>query len=348
MLAIKDRKPTWEIASVWNDLADVVEKRTPMPRDYLWASELGSSDIDLYLKLTGVEPSNGFDSRAQRKFNAGLFWEWFIVSIFKRLGYEVGTQERVEYTPENGLKITGKIDMLIGGTANREQMQSYKKVLRELDFPERYLNILDQMEEMLIQKYGTTPLKKIPFEIKSASAFMYDAQYKFGEPASNHALQDYHYVMATGCDEGAVFYVSKDDARVTQIPIWADDENVRKEYISKSQRMKYYLDNNIMPEREKLIIWDEAKGRFSDNWNVKYSDYLTKLYGFEHETEYSDAFKSKIASWNRVIGRMKKGETMTKSNLGYIEEIKLEFPNFEELVAKANPVEEETAETGAE
>jgi hypothetical protein len=69
-------------------------------------------------------------------------------------------------------------------------------------------------------------------------------------------------------------------------------------------------------------MFDHAKGRFSDNWNVKYSAYLTYLYGFEHESMYQDAIKSTVSAWNRVLGRIVRGERMTDKNLAYIEEIK--------------------------
>ena len=92
-----------------------------------------------------------------------------------------------------------------------------------------------------------------------------------------------------------------------------------------------------------LIIFDESKGKFTDNWNIKYSSYLTYLYGFEHESAYQDEFKSKVSSWNRVVGRIKRGDKMTANNLAYIEEIKAQFPNWEEIVNNFKP--EETGES---
>ena len=75
-ITIRDRQPTWSFSGNWNLALDRVERSQVKPRDYMWASQLGGSLVDIYLALTGVEKSNDFDLRAKRKFDAGVFWEW--------------------------------------------------------------------------------------------------------------------------------------------------------------------------------------------------------------------------------------------------------------------------------
>ena len=347
MLGIKDREPTWSVAQLWNEILDRVDEREATPRDYLWASELGLSDIDIYLRLNGVAPSNAFDSRAKRKFDAGIQWEWVAEIVFRRLGLMLEREMPIKFKiDDDSLEVSGRADIRVGGKINQQQIQEITKALELVGFPGHYTAALAEMEKIILEKYGESIFKERLMEVKSASAYMYDAQYKYGEPAMNHALQCYHYVRGTGIDEGAVFYISKDDSRLSEIPIWVDDPILKEAYESKIKRITYHYKNQIEPEREKLIIWDEDKGRFSDNWNVKYSSYLTFLYGFNHESEYTDAFKSKIASWNRVVGRVKRGDNMTKSNLEYLEEMKKDFPNVEELIAnsRSDSPDEEPAE----
>ena len=62
----------WTLSKIWNESIDQKEEKPVVARNRLWASELGKSDIDLYWKLQGEQPSNPFDARAKRKFEAGF------------------------------------------------------------------------------------------------------------------------------------------------------------------------------------------------------------------------------------------------------------------------------------
>ena len=48
----------WSFSQVWNKSLEEREERLLMPRDYLWASELGKSAIDVWLRLKGTKPTN--------------------------------------------------------------------------------------------------------------------------------------------------------------------------------------------------------------------------------------------------------------------------------------------------
>ena len=331
-----NKSATWTFVGGWNVSLDEMEKRKAWEHDYLWASQLGSSLVDIYLNLMGVEPSNAFDNRAKRKFDAGVMWEWIATLVAKRAGIYLSSQDKVEYQAEGGLKVTGKLDLKIGGQRNTEMIRDMRGALKIIEFPDVFVKAMETVEK---QMNFDTVLPERVIEVKSSSAFMYDAQYKFGVPAENHALQCLHYLLSTGIDEGAVLYISKDDARMTEIPIWRNDELLNAKYLEVVTLAKRYYDKKEQPPLEPLIIFDESKGKFTDNWNIKYSSYLTYLYGFEHESAYQDEFKSKVSSWNRVVGRIKRGDKMTASNLAYIEEIKAQFPNWEEIVNNFKPEE---------
>lgn len=323
------RKPTWTFTGGWNASLDEVERFGAYPRDYLWASQLGNSQVDIFLALMGNEPSNPFDSRAKRKFDAGVLWEWIAEMVAKRSGIFISKQDAVSYQHPDGLRVSGKLDLKVGGVRNLEQIKKMEDALEVIGLPERFVQAMKTVEKNM---NFTTDLPVRVLEVKSSSAYMYDAQYKFGIPAENHALQCLHYLLATDIEEGAVLYISKDDARMTEIPIWRDDELLNEKYKEVVTLAKRYYDKKEQPPVEPTIVFDYGKGKFTDNWNIKYSAYLTYLYGFETEGDYQDAFKSKTASWNRVLGRIVRGEKMTESNLNYINEIKAEFPNFDEIV----------------
>src|SRR6185295_1528178 len=77
---------SWGFAGVWNQSLTVRQERPLVPRDYVWASEIGGSMIDRYLKMQGVQPSNAPNLRSLRKFQAGDIWEWLCALVLKRAG----------------------------------------------------------------------------------------------------------------------------------------------------------------------------------------------------------------------------------------------------------------------
>lgn len=323
------RTPSWTFTGAWNATLDKVDRFSAFKHDYLWASMLGNSQVDISLALAGVEPSNPFDSRAKRKFDAGVMWEWIAELVAKRAGLFISSQDKVEFQLPGMLKVTGKLDLKLGGVRNLEQMKRMESALEIISFPDRFVKAMQEVERAF---NFDTDLPVRVLEVKSSSAFMYDAQYKEGIPSENHALQCLHYLLSTGIEEGAVLYISKDDSRMTEIPVWRDDETLNAKYKEILRLATHYYTTKTKPEIEPLIQFSYDQGRFTDNWNIKYSGYLTMLYGFEVEGDYQDSVKSKVASWNRVFGRVKRGEKMTANNLGYLNEIKAEFPNFDELV----------------
>jgi len=323
------RKSTWTFTGGWNASLDQMRKDNPWEHNYLYASQLGNSQIDIFLNLMGTETSNGFDVRAKRKFDAGVMWEWIVTMVAKRAGIYLSSQDKVKYQIEGGLEVSGKLDLKVGGLRNMEMIQEMDKALEIISLPEVFIKAMKNVESSM--NFETVLPTRI-IEVKSSSAFMYEAQYKYGIPAENHALQCLHYLLATKLEEGAVLYISKDDARMCEIPIWRDDNLLNEKYKEIVTLAKMYYDKKERPPLEPMIIFDCDKGKFTDNWNIKYSAYLTYLYGFEVEGDYQDVFKSKVGSWNRVVGRIKRGEKMTASNLQYIDEIKVEFSNFDEIV----------------
>lgn len=323
------RKATWSFVGGWNASLEETESWGAYERDNAWASELGKSLIDVWLTMGGVEASNPFSNRAKRKFDAGVMWEWIVELVAKRAGIFISKQDRVVYQTQNGVKVTGKLDLLVGGKRNQEMIQKMQEALEVVSLPERFIKAMANVERKMNFEFE---LPERVLEVKSSSAYMYDAQYKVGIPSESHALQCLHYLLGTKHDEGAVLYISKDDARMIEIPVWRDDDLLNRKYEEVTALIKKYRDNKERPPKEPLIVFDYDQGRFTDNWNIKYSAYLTYLYGFETESDYRDEVENKIAAWNRVLGRVTKGKRMTDSNLEYIEEIKSEFPGFDDIV----------------
>lgn len=327
-----DRKPTWTFTGAWNVSLDEMQRREARPRDYIYASELGKSYIDVWLALQGIEPSNPFDTRAKRKFDAGVFWEWVVELVARRAGIFIDRQQRVEHKTKGNLKVVGYLDLVVGGKRDVEMIKQMDEALKIIKLPKRFTQAIATVEKKMNFK---TELPARVLEVKSSSAYMYDSQYKYGIPSENHALQCYHYLLGSGLNEGAVVYISKDDSRMTEIPIFRDDKELKAKYEKVVSDITRYYKDGTQPPLEPEIVFDEEKGKFTDNWNIKYSAYLTKLYGYETEGDYQDKYKSKIARWNRVLGRIVRGDNMTDHNKDVIKEIKAEFPKYNEIIKTA-------------
>jgi hypothetical protein len=75
------------------------------------------------------------------------------------------------------------------------------------------------------------------------------------------------------------------------------------------------------PPKEQPIVFEKETERFSKNFNVAYSPYLTRNYGFKDQAEFDDKYDGISDRWNRVIGRIRDKKEMTDNNLAAISEM---------------------------
>jgi len=337
-----DNNLKWSIAQVWNAALENGKTRELKQRDYMWASELGGSYIDRYLKMKAVEPTNPPNARSLRKFEAGNIMEWVVGLVLKRAGVYKDTQEWVAHQYPNLLKVTGRLDFLAGGEVDWVKAKAEISVLELPDFFNRATsNIL----EYLSKEYPTG-LENIVIEVKSCSSFMFERYEKIGADI-HHQLQAFHYLKSKGLPEAHIVYISRDDLRILEFGVF-NPSPIEDIYKADIQKMTDIIIQGKDPDKEPLIIFDEAVGKFSKNWKVEYSNYLTLLYGFKEPMDYAKPYASIVGSWNRVLGRCIKGDKMTPANLKIIAEAKLLFPDWDKYVATAKAkgvsVEEETPE----
>lgn len=326
----------WTFSQVWNKSLEEREERPMRKRNNLWASELGKSPVDIYLKMRGEVPTNPPNARSLRKFEAGNIWEWIVGMVLTRAGILVSSQEWVSYQYPGLLEVTGKSDYIAGG------IPDFPKARREIEevglpdvFKRGFKNIIDHLEKNYPNGLHTKVI-----EVKSLSAFMYDALERTGKASKIHRLQLYHYLKAKNFQRGDVVYVCRDDCRMMEIPVYLDSE-VEKEYKAEIEKFSKYHNQDEMPPLEKPIVFDEDMQKFAKNFNVAYSAYLTKLYGMRDQAEFDDYYSPISERWNRVMGRVKAGSTMTVKNLAVIEEIRSAGFNVDEIVEKLAPLPEE-------
>lgn len=290
----------WRLAEVWNAATLAREERPNTPRNYMWASELGKGVADVILRMRGEEPTNPPNARSRRKFEAGNIFEWIVRLVLLRSGILTNSQERVVHQYEGLLEVTGKLDFEAGGVPNYDAALDSLGVIELPDVINRGTTAL---LEYLKEKYPNGLENKL-IEVKSTSAYMFDAMERTGKASRNHRLQLTHYLKAKGYESGVIIYICRDDLRMLEIEVFLDAEN-EAEYRKEIEEMTRVYNSGEMPPLEPRVIYDEDTERFSKNWQIAYSMYLTKLYGIKDQAEFDDTYGPVALRWNNVLNRMR-------------------------------------------
>ena len=291
----------WKLAEIWNLATASREERPNTPRDYMWASELGKGIADVVLRMRGEEPTNPPNGRSRRKFEAGNIFEWIVRLVLLRSGVLKQTQERVVFQYPDLIEVSGKIDFEAGGTPTYDTALDSLGVMELPDVIKRGTVALI---EYLKEKYPDG-LEDTLIEVKSVSAFMFEALERTGQASRNHRLQLTHYLKSKGKQFGVLIYVCRDDLRMIEVEVFLDDET-EAEYRKEIEEVTRVYRSGEMPPLEPLIFYDVDTERFSKNWKVAYSMYLTKLYGFKDQAEYDEIYVPIASSWNTVLRRLRK------------------------------------------
>lgn len=303
----------WSIAQKWNEAVELNENKPVVARDHIWASELGKSDLDIWLAMKGEPKSNDFDARSLRKFEAGNLFEWLVELILKRMGVYRESQKWCA-NDEFGLKVTGKLDHLAGGVVDFEKALHKIEVL---GLPEFFTRATKQILDYFKEKYPKGLSEQI-IEVKSTSSYGIEKVYFTNKSLSGHDLQAFHYAY---CEQlpAQILYICRDDLRMAEIPILPSNQELLEKYSTKITRLSQYESE---PEKEPEILFDYELGRFQKNFNVEYSGYLTRNYGHKTPKDYDEAVSPRIEAWNRVLGRIKLGKNMTENNKEKLEDMK--------------------------
>ena len=317
---------SWGFAMAWNKALEQVEERPMKIRRNLWASELGKSPVDLFLKMNATPLTNPPNPRSLRKFEAGNVFEWIVSLVLKRAGILKEQQKWVSHRYSGMLEVTGKADFIAGGIAKKDEAI---ESISNLGLPnvfikggQQILNYLSSLGE----------LEEMPLEVKSVSSFMFEALEKNKSASKIHRLQLTHYLKAMGYPKGRIVYICRDDLRMMEFLVFL--ETAEPEYRAEIEKITGYMERNERPPLEKAIVFDPDIGKFAKNFNVAYSGYLTMLYGYKDQKEFDDSHTPKVAKWNRVMARLKSGAKITVKNQEVIDEIKAEGFNVEECLTK--------------
>ncbi|HEY9487622.1 MAG TPA: hypothetical protein VIQ51_04780 [Chryseosolibacter sp.] len=317
---------SWTFSEIWNDSLLTFDERTLIPRDYIYASELGGSFIDRYLRMMGTKPTNPPNDRSRRKFQAGNIWEWIIGFVLLRAGIMRKKQIRAEVTLPGLLRVSGRLDFVAGGRPDWEKSQ-YE--IDHMDFPPFIEYATKKIIENFKKNYGDTELEELVMEVKSMAPTVFERAMKTKQANPNHVLQNFHYVFGGPYDFGKLSYVCKDDCRLLEFPVYKSAYDTQMDYQQDIQTMSDYYNAKQVPPKEQELLFDQATGRFNTNWKVEYSGYLTMIYKYQYPDDYRNTYKSMVASFNRVFKRCVNGDKMTDNNKIAIRLAKKYFPDFD-------------------
>ena len=306
----------WTFAKIWNESLDQREQKPVKPRDIIWASELGKPDIEIYLKLLGEEPTNPFNSRVLRKFEAGNIWEWIVKLILIRCGIYQESQKWIGGELNGCLKVSGKLDHIAGGKPNYEKARNE---IEQLLLPDVFKRAVEKILFHFATSYPEGLEEKI-LEVKSLSSFGYDKVESTGKPIRGHDLQTFHYAKNLN-KNASIVYICRDDSRMMEIFIPKDDKELNQKYEEKIKSISNYYFKKETPPIESPIIFDEEEKKFSKNFGAEYSSYLTKLYGVKDQAEFDEKYSPSVERWNRVISRIKEKKELTDNNKQAISEM---------------------------
>jgi len=326
----------WKFSDIWNESLINGEPREVRGRDRIWASELGGAFIDRWYKMHGKAFSNPYDKRTLRKFEAGRVFEWIAQMVLTRAGVIRSAQDYVSFQYPDKLEVSGKLDFLVGG--EKIDWERAKKEANDEFLPGFMKRATNRLIDHFSSKYPDGMETSI-IEIKSVGSMMFHRYDLYHKADPRHEMQLYHYLKGTNIPSGRIVYISKDDLCMAEVPV-SPSEELENRYLADISEMSRLFVLPDQPEKEKPVVFDTAGGRFSVNWKIGYSNYLTLIYGFKDQAEVDARFSPQVARWNRVLGRCVQGKRMTKDNLGAIEDIKKDFPDFDNLIESAKKSKE--------
>jgi len=298
------------------------------PRSNCFASEIGQSFVTRWLKMKGVEPSNLPNPRSLRKFTAGATLEWIVELVLRRAGLLLEKQQHTIDQIPGCLPTTGRLDFIFGGTPKLDEAMS---AIEGLHLPEQmYIASKDIVEYFTKVLNGATIQPKI-LEVKSLSSNMFSVVQRTGKGLYHHDCQAWHYSKCLNLP-AELAYIDRECLLIQEFEV-TDSTNVL--YEKDIRQMTEYFNCTIRPPLDPEVFFDVDLMKFSKQFMVEYSPFLTMLYGYPTPEAYRERWDKTIASFNRTFKRHVAGANLTKLNISVIEEAKKLFPEWDNYVDMA-------------
>ena len=298
------------IAEHWNR-TDRRQKRELLPRDYIYFSEIGMPFCDRYCKMKGMPPTNDFEDRTLRIFDAGRVTEFIVLRALTLSGLLKEKQPELEIpATDTMLRVRGRADAIIGGFVDYdhwkdELIKHLKEYGLNIDnelIESKAVGIIDGFKET----FGEKNLPEMIIEVKSVNSLAFwahknkDADGKFrGYP--HNLLQCYGYMVARQIGQGMVLYVSRDDMVMEEVPVFLSNDEMKFCFEADIMTMTKRFASADLPPKEEIIVYNERDRKMELNWRVERSTYLSYIYGWENKDKLEEAYHGDLLDMNRAI-----------------------------------------------
>jgi len=304
----------WSVQGIWNEELTLGRKdRVLEPRDHIWASELGKSHYERYLKMTGVAPDFDYDERVLRKFEAGNFFERIIGFVLMSSGL-LKFDNKWHQLPadEEHLAVSVKPDFIAGGKPDWDKVKNDLQTNLLFDLMPNLARISKKLVEHLSEKYPNG-LKDLVYEIKSVNSQVFWAKKDYlSEAYPHHQLQCFAEMKATQLPEGRILYISKDDLTVAEFSLRLDNPSLNERYEEDVKAITKYIREKKEPAKPESIVFDPQKnlkfqylkekrvieGCYVENWEIAWSNYISHITGIKGKTQ-----AEVVAKWKNSIAK---------------------------------------------
>lgn len=305
----------WNLAAIWEESFRCLPDRPMQKRNYIYASELGGSYHDRYLKMNAHPFSNPYNFRSQGKMMAGKFFESVVKQILVATGIYQASQVRSEIELPGCIKVAGKLDFVAGGNIDWDEAKHRAEKMKELfaltfdDLSPFVNHMTDKILVHFQNLFTHVPLMKMILEVKSVSGFIFQLIKNGNKPRGGHPLQVLHYLLGNkDMERGLIPYINREDVMIQEFYI-TREKNLLKKYKEDVATMTHYYNEGAMgymkhlPPKDPELIFEEASFKFVKNNKVEYSPYLTMSYGYKSIDNFKEKWDKSISSWNSAFRR---------------------------------------------
>lgn len=347
----------WNFAGIWEEAFSSIPQRPMTARNYIYASELGGSFHDRYLKMNAHPYSNPYNFRSQGKMMAGSFFEAVVKTILIGTGIYKREQLKGKIELPNCLPVSGKLDFIAGGNIDWDEAKARAEKVKEFfsfcfaDLSPFTNHMTDKILVHFKHLFSYTPLMEKILEVKSLSGFIFQLVKKGNKPRRGHPLQGLHYLLANKeLQKGLLTYINREDVMIHEFDI-AREKALLKEYKEDVATMTAYYNDGVMgymkhiPPTDPQVLFEEASYKFVKNNKVEYSPYLTMSYSYKNIDHFKEVWDKKITKWNNSFrrhvlegtptGKYDKPLKLTDDNKIVIEEMRGAFNEYDKYLKLA-------------
>ena len=287
-------------------------EREIVPRDAIWASEIGTDMYARYQKMKGKHPSNKFTARTYFKFFVGDALENAITKVFRRCGMIVEVQKGGDtcvVETEGCFPVRGKYDLIISSDGDWDKAL-WKIENEPLHHEDSFVDRYSKPMALYCKENYPDGFEREIFEIKTINTNSLRAHLRAGtmkEAYYYHYMQIYTYMRHMGAKTGKILYISKDDG-LFYIADVIESTKLENDWLEDVKKITNIIKNNIEPPFPKP--YKMIGGKWKKDWFAIGNSFLTMGTG-KTKDEMEKIATDKVKELNKEL-KIKKKEQDAK------------------------------------